>query len=120
MTMKMWMGLLMLGVGCGEVTAGPIRAASFSITSVDIAAEDSADPYACEVVQVDATAPAPPELFPFTRIGELGYAGSCRNVSPEQPRQCWYTGDARFGQSGRECGGFHGSYDIDTGEYQLA
>jgi hypothetical protein len=118
MTMKFWLGALVVCVGCGEVTAEPIRSASLAITRVDIDAEDSQDPYACEVVSTDSAEADELQVFPFVRVGELGYAGRCQNA--EQTTQCWYTGNTGCERAGGDCGGFSSSIDTQTGEYQLA
>src|SRR5262245_50435195 len=107
-----------LGIGCGEVTAEPIRSASWAITSVEVEAEDSADPYACEVFASDST--NSDERTPFVRLGDLAYAGRCTSPAPGALTQCWYTGDSRCEEAGRECGGFEGSIDTVTGEYRIS
>lgn len=107
-----------IGLGCGEVTAEPIRSASLAITSVDIEAAASSDPYACDVTPVDPSDPG--ELVPFVTLGELGYAGTCQDAGAGTPSQCWYTADNDCASEGRECGGFYGQPDAATGGWQLS
>ncbi|MEY2930354.1 MAG: hypothetical protein RL033_1103 [Pseudomonadota bacterium] len=118
MMMKFWMSALIVCVGCGEVTAEPISSTSLAITRVDIDVADSADPYACTMLSLDDPDAEGVELHPLVRVGELAYSGRC--TSPEQPRQCWFTGDIACEQTGRECGGFSSSIDPTTGSYELA
>jgi hypothetical protein len=120
MKIKIWTGLLIVGVGCGEVTAEPIRTESLSITRVEIEAADSEDPYACEVLPVSATEPDELDLVSFVRIGDLAYTGRCHHLSPEHPGQCWYTSNLDCAPASAECGGFIGSYDPAADDYQLA
>lgn len=107
-----------IGLGCGEVTAEPIRSASLAITSVDIDTPASSDPYACGVTPVDTS--DPDGLFPFVQLGEIAYAGTCQNPVEGNPLQCWYTGDVDCVSEGRECGGFLGKPDAATGGWQLS
>jgi hypothetical protein len=118
MHIRIGLGLLLIGAGCGEMTAEPIRSASLAITSVDIEAEESSDPYACQVSRVGAG--NPDGLYPFVSLGELAYAGTCENALPGALNGCWYTGDSSCEQEGRECGGFIGSTDTATGEYKVS
>jgi len=156
MKLRICIGSIILAVGCGEVTAEPIRSASLAINSVDIEPNASNDPYACQVRQVegseaeepstpvrennipgvshpeaaaDATSPANasepggPDPFaggpqPFVSVGELSYAGTCKNPAPGNLSTCWYTQDITCGQDGRDCGGLT-SHHTATGASQL-
>lgn len=142
MNIRIGFGLLILGVGCSETTVEPIRAASLAITSVEIEPEESSDPYACKVAPIDPSAPPEPPppsvressipsatvpvedaplegLQPFLRLGDLLYAGTCQSKAPGASSQCWYTGDVSCDQEEGDCGGFVGSLDPVTGDYQV-
>jgi hypothetical protein len=140
MKLRICIGSIILAVGCGEVAAEPIRSASLAINSVDIEPNASDDPYACQVRQVDgseaeepstpvrennipsahspanASEPGGPE--PFVSVGELSYAGTCKNPAPGNLSTCWYTNDITCGQDGRDCGGLTSQHTA-TGASQL-
>lgn len=117
MHIRIGLGLLLIGAGCGEMTAEPIRSASLAITSVDIVTEESSDPYACQVSRVDASSLEEP--YPFLRVGELAYAGTCKSPLAGALDRCWYTADADCEREGRECGGFTGSTDTAAADYRV-
>lgn len=147
MKLRICIGSIILAVGCGEVAAEPIRSASLAFNSVDIEANASNDPYACKVRQLDgseaeepstparennipgvsspesAGEPGGPDPFaggprPFVSVGELSYAGTCKNPAPGNLNQCWYTQDISCGQDERDCGGLT-SHNTATGASQL-
>lgn len=140
MKFRIFIGSIILAVGCGEVTAEPIRSSSLAITGVDIEPEASNDPYACKVRQLDGSEAEEPSTAvrennipsihsptndndprgpdPFVSVGELSYAGTCKNPAPGNSNTCWYTNDINCEQDGRDCGGLT-SHDTPTGAYQL-
>jgi hypothetical protein len=117
MKFRICIGALIMGLGCGEVTAEPIRSASLAITSVDVEPTSSEDPYSCALVQVDSD---DTERLPIVQLGELAYGSQCTNPAPGGGIGCWHTGDSRCEEAGRDCGGFTGTHDMATGEYTIA
>lgn len=123
MNAKFWPLVVLMSVGCGQVTAEPIESAegTFPIQSVEVTDPPSVDAYACEVVQVPprGTPGADDSPVGFIDVGVLAYAGTCANRGSTGLDQCWYTGPRRCGGD-RACGGFVASKDPATGAPTLS